>query len=186
VNAVFFVKMLLLFTTTFYLHKKGILTFESESFIIGKKPRRGVFLKQEKLEKKIVKSYENEHFYDQFEDMIEQVQAWFITGGFVSIGVSLLFSLPTVILLTSMASIFAPMILLTFSRAMKQFYKDHSDSLKQKLEKLREEYSKTTTKTTKLEDNLEQNESKDSSKTKRTKKQPIKRTQKTNEDELER
>lgn len=95
---------------------------------------------EEKLQNKIIKCFENQAFYSSFEDAVESVQNYFITGGILVGGAGIVLGIiPPGILMGCLVSIFAPLISVSFSRMMQQFYKDRGEYLKEKLEKLKDE-----------------------------------------------
>ena len=110
--------------------------------------------KEEKLQKKVKNCYDNQAFYSKFEEAIESVQAWFITGGIIIGGVAIISGfVPAWLLFGSLVSIFAPIISLTFSRMMLQFYNDRGEYLKEKLYNLPTQETTSETRVTKVRAN---------------------------------
>jgi len=102
--------------------------------------------KEEKLQKKVKNCYDNQAFYSKFEEAIESVQAWFITGGIIIGGVAIISGfVPAWLLFGSLVSIFAPIML--------QFYNDRGEYLKEKLYNLPTQETTSETRVTKVRAN---------------------------------
>lgn len=97
------------------------------------------YKKVNKLRDKIKDYFESEQLFSMFEEAIDESKKYFIIGGAVAIIGGIIFGFtPPILLFGGLVSIFSPIISLTFSRFMQQFYKDKAEVLRDKLYKLEE------------------------------------------------